>query len=164
MTVAPTPVHGRQAPHRAHLVLFAALVVFALGVVLLVQHDVFQGSSSLKGLQGSGVAATQSRELAAFRGIELAGANNVIVRVGGKQSVVVHADDNLLGHVTTQVHGGSLVIGNTTGSFTTKSPMRVEVSVRSLASLTLSGSGIISVTGIKAQSMTVRLSGGGVVH
>ena len=33
--------------------------------------------------------------------------------VGGEQSVVVHADGNLLDRVTTRVRGGKLVIGNT---------------------------------------------------
>ena len=96
--------------------------------------------------------------------IELAGSNNVTIRVGAKQSVVVHADDNLLRHVTTQVHGRNLVIGNTTGSFTTRSPMSVAVSVPSLAALSLSGSGTIVAIRIKAQSLTVRLSGSGVIH
>jgi hypothetical protein len=66
--------------------------------------------------------------------------DNVTVAVGGRQSVVVHADSNLLRDVTTRVVAGTLVVG-TTGSFSTRSPMSVEVSVPSLASLTLSGSG-----------------------
>jgi hypothetical protein len=45
---------------------------------------------------------------------------------------VVHADSNLIRRVTTRVMAGTLLIG-TTGSFTTKNPMRVEVSVTSLA-------------------------------
>ena len=68
------------------------------------------------------------------------------VRVGGKQSVVVHGDDNLLSRITTRVRAGSLVIGNTSGSFTTKAPMSVDVTVPSLDALALSGSGVFVVT------------------
>jgi hypothetical protein len=102
--------------------------------------------------------------VATFSSVELAGSNLVTVQVGAKPRVVVRADDNLLDHVTTQVQAGRLVIANTTGSFTTKSPMSVEVSMPSLTALTLSGSGVIAVTGIEAQSLTLRLSGSGVVR
>jgi hypothetical protein len=166
MTLAPTPLHSRHAPHRLPLALGAVLVLalIAIAVVLLTRYDVFGGSSSSNSVQGSGVAATQTRGLERFSSVELAGSNNVVVHVGVKQSVVVHADDNLLRHVTTQVHAGNLIIGNTSGSFTTKSPMSVEVSVPSLKALTLIGIGVISTTGIKTSSLTVRLSGSGVLR
>ncbi len=127
----------------------------AVVVALLVR-----GGPSSSGVQGSGVAATQSRSLARFSGVELAGSNKVTVDVGRRQSVIVHADSNLLRNVTTRVVAGTLVIG-TTGSFTTKAPMSVEVSVPSLATLKLSGSGEISVTGIDAPQLAVTLSGSG---
>jgi hypothetical protein len=80
----------------------------------------------------------------------------VTVRVGKERSVVVRGDDNLLSRVTTEVEDGDLVIGQTPGSFETKSPTRVEVSVPSLDDLmTLSGSGLLSVTGIEAENVTV---------
>lgn len=164
MTVAPTPLHERRAPHGYALLLAAAFVLVAVVVAVLIRYDVFQGSSGSTGVQGSGIAATQTRNLAAFSGVELAGANNVTVRVGGQRSVVVHADDNLLGHVTTRVDAGSLVIGNTSGSFAARSPLRVEVNMPSLEALKLSGSGVVSVTGIKAKGLTVILSGGGVLR
>ena len=43
--------------------------------------------------------------------------------------MVVKADDNLIDRVTTHVRSGRLVIGNTPGSFSTESPMSVEVGV-----------------------------------
>ncbi len=75
---------------------------------------------------------------------------------------MVHADSNLLRYVTTRVVAGTLVIG-TTGSFTTRSPMTVEVRVPSLAEVTLSGSGEISVNGIDAPLLAVSLPGSGAV-
>jgi hypothetical protein len=169
MTVAPTPVRGRRVPHRQPL-LFAAmlvLVLLALGVVLLFRFDVFGGSSGSgaqgSGVQGSGVAATDARDVASFASVELAGSNNVTIRVGEPQAVVVRADDNLLDRVTTEVHAGNLVIGNTPGSFTAKSPMSVDVSVPSLTALTLTGSGNIFVGGIETQRLTLTLSGSGML-
>jgi hypothetical protein len=165
MTVAPTPLH----PHAEHHypVLFIAILVIALAgaaALLLYSFDVFTGSSSTTGVQGSGVAASQTRDVSAFSSVELAGANNVTIHVGGKQAVIVHADDNLLGRITTTVRAGNLVIGNTAGSFTSKSPMSVAVSVPSLDALTLAGSGVIVATGIDTASLTASLPGSGVLY
>jgi putative autotransporter adhesin-like protein len=114
-------------------------------------------------VQGSGVAATQSRVLAKFSSLDLAGSSNITVVAGRRQSVAVHADSNLIRHVTTRVVAGTLVVG-TTGSFTTKTPMSVEVSTPSLAAVKLSGSGNISVNKIKASRLTLTLSGSGVLY
>ena len=165
MTVAPTPLH--RQPHRRALVLIVGaftLVAVGVGIGLIIDSEIFESSSSSKAEQGSGVAATQTREVPSFTGVELAGGNDVTVHVGGGRSVVVRGDDNLLSRVTTQVEDGDLVIGQTPGSFETKSLTRVEVSVPSLDDLTLTGSGILSVSGIEAENVTVTLSGSGIVR
>jgi Putative auto-transporter adhesin, head GIN domain len=114
-------------------------------------------------MTGSGTAAAQARHLAAFSSVDLTGSSNVTIQAGGRQSVIVHADDNLLSRVTTQVHAGTLKIG-TTGSFTTNSPMNVQISVPLLKALTLSGSGTITARNIQARRLSVRLSGSGVMR
>jgi Putative auto-transporter adhesin, head GIN domain len=139
-------------------------VVLLAGIVVLVLVDRSSTTSNIQGGAGSGVAATQARSLPPFTGVDLAGANNVVVRVGARQSVIVHADSNLLGRVTTQVGAGSLVIGNTPGTLNARSPMFVAVSVPSLDALTVEGSGNISVTAINSPSLTVRLPGSGTIH
>jgi hypothetical protein len=101
-----------------------------------------------------------TRHVAPFTGVTLAGANLVTVRVGGPQEVVVRGDDNLVGRITTDVSGGKLVIDNR-GSFRTRSPMSVDVTVPSLGSLALAGSGQIFVEGVKAPRFAVTLPGCG---
>ena len=162
MTVAPTSVHPRPEHHRSRWVLVAilAFLLGGLAVALLYRFDVLGSSSSSNG-EGSGVPTTQTRDVAAFQSVELAGGNNVVIRVGGKQSVVVKADDNLVNRVTTSVKSGALVIGNTPGSLASKSPMSVEVNVPSLDALALTGSGNIVVSGVKTESLKVTLSGSG---
>lgn len=162
MTVAPASARPGREPQRSHWVL-VAILAFLLGgvaVALLYQLDVFEGSSSST-IDGSGVPATQARAVGEFTGVELGGSNNVVIRVGEEQSVVVKADDNLVDRVTTEVQSGTLVIANTPGSFSTKSPMSVEVSVPTLDTLQLTGSGNIVVDGIQTESLTVDLPGSG---
>jgi hypothetical protein len=160
MAITSAPHRTGRAAHRNQLLLVALLVAVlclaAVGVALLVHG----GGSSSSGVQGSGIPATQTRSVARFSSLDLAGSNNVTIVVGARQSVVVHADSNLIGHVTTRVGAGTLVIGDT-GNFTAKSPMSVEVSVPSLAAVTLSGSGQIFVSGINAPRLTVLVPGSG---
>lgn len=90
MTVTSAPRHGgRAADHRQATliaVLTAAVVCLATIVGVLLARG---GTSPGSGLQGSGVAASQARAVAAFGSLDLAGANNVTVAVGRPQSVVV---------------------------------------------------------------------------
>ena len=164
MTVAPSSVYPGREQHRVRWVLVAilAFLLGGLAVALLYRFDVF-GSSSTSTTEGSGVPAAQTRHVAPFESVELAGSNNVVIRVGEQQSVVVRADRNLLDRVTTDVRSGTLVIGNTPGSFTTSSPMSVSVDVPKLDALTLTGSGNIAVTDIAAPSLEVKLPGSGTV-
>jgi Putative auto-transporter adhesin, head GIN domain len=157
MAVSTHPGAGHDRLGRLAL----ASLGFLLGaIVVVVSYEVFGGSSSST-MQGSGVAATQARDVAPFEAVELSGSNNVAIRVGGEQSVVVRADDNLIDRVTTEVDEGTLVIGNTPGSFSTESPMSVDVTVPSLSALKLSGSGNIVVDGVDAKSLAVDLPGSG---
>jgi hypothetical protein len=162
MTVAPTHISTPREHHRLRLLLVAIGAFLAgIGVAVVFQLDGADGTSSV--LDGSGVAATETRGVAPFTTVELAGNNNVVIRAGEEQSVVVKADDNLLGTVTTEVEAGHLVIGNSSESFTTNSPMTVEVSVPTLEALTLTGNGNLVVDGIAAQSLLVNLSGNGTI-
>jgi hypothetical protein len=153
----PPGVGARRVCVRPHVVLLGAVA----SVVALAAAGC--GGSSNSVTEGSGVSATQARDVAAFDSVELAGSNNVVIHVGERQFVVVKGDDNLLDRVTTEVESGMLVIANTPGSFTTTSPMSVEVEVPALEALTLTGSGTFAVEGTEAESLEVTLSGSGTV-
>jgi hypothetical protein len=159
MTTAPTHIPRGHAPRRISLVLLATLALAAISVGLLARHD-SGGSGSGNTIQGSGLAATVTRQVPAFHSVELAGTNNLAVHVGGPRTVVVRADDNLLKLVTTKVRAGRLVIADG-GSFTAKTPMSVEVTVPTLSAVTLSGTGNVTVDGVQAKRFTAGLPGDG---
>ena len=163
MTTAPTPVPHNRMSRRLYLVLLATLVALAgTVVVLLVGNESENGGGSATGLRGSGAAATQSRTVPSFTAIELTGSSGLTVTVGRKQTVVVRADDNLIDLVTTNVQNEMLLVG-TTGSFSARIPMTVEVTVPALDTVVLSGSGIVTVSGLTAQRLTVRVPGSGLL-
>jgi hypothetical protein len=134
-------------------------VVGALVAVVAAGLAVF-GHSEHATTRGSGVSASEERALPAFSAVELAGTNRVTVQVGRPQHVVVRADANLLDRVVTQVRSGVLVISDR-GNFSARSPMSVVVTVPSLGSATLSGTGQLTVTAVAARRFTARLSGTG---
>lgn len=165
MSTNRTAIRSGQRPDPLVPALLIALIVVVLiaaatVALVLVGRDT-NGSSGV--VRGSGVAATETRDLAAFNAIDLAGSNIVSVRVGGEQSVRVHADDNLINVVTTHVRAGELVI-DTQGSFSSTTPMSVDVTVPQIDSITLSGSGTLAVDGVRNDSLTVRLPGSGVIR
>jgi hypothetical protein len=163
MSTAPAPLRASRASY-AVLALSAVLALVGIGALLVARYGDVGGTSTSSGIRGSGTAASQTRAVAGFDAVELAGSNEVNVTVGRPRSVVVHADDNLIRHVTTGVRARTLVIANAPGSFTTRSPMSVDVTVPSLRALRLSGSGVVTVTGIDAPSLAVSLPGTGLLR
>jgi hypothetical protein len=139
------------------------VALLAVGIVIgLLTRGTVTDSSS--GIDGSGVSATEVRDVASFAAVDLAGSNEVTIHVGGKQSVVVTADDNLIDDVTTRVERGKLVVSTASGSFTTNVPMKVDVTVPALRAVTLSGSGIVTAEGMDAKRLTVALPGSGILR
>jgi hypothetical protein len=146
-------------------VLGVVAVMVAIGIAAAIAYALAEDEISTSTvLVGSGVPTTVSRSVPPFGDVELAGSNNVTIRLGQKQSVSVHGDDNLVDPVTTHVESGTLVIDNEPGTLESRSPMRVEVSMPSLSVLTLSGSGTVKVVGMDELDVTVTLSGSGVVR
>jgi Putative auto-transporter adhesin, head GIN domain len=138
----------------------AALVAIAATVLV---RDVFHDSPGSE-VRGSGAAASEARALPAFDRVNLSGSNKVVIRVGPKQTVVVHTDDNLVGRVMTNVERRTLVVGDEPGSYTTKSPTYIEITTPSLRGLTLSGSGVVSAVGIDSPWLKVALPGSGLLR
>lgn len=164
MTSAPTLDSGQRARHGHGLPFVAAAALVLLAVGIAIAYAVASKSTSPSNtVQGSGVQVAESRTVAAFRSVDLAGSNSVFIRVGEDQFVQIYADDNLIDRVTTDVEDTTLVIGSTPGSYSTNSPMRVEVSVPSLRDVTLSGSGNVLVTGVDGRRFTMTISGSGAV-
>ena len=140
----------------------ALAIALAATVALLSSRD--DNSDATEGsagsTKGSGVSVSQTRTVPTFTAVDLAGTNEMTVQVGQPQHVVVRADDNLLDKVVTEVRAGVLVVSDR-GSFTGRSPMSVVVTVPSLRSATLSGTGQLIVTDVAAGTFTARLPGTG---
>ena len=99
MAISSPPRGAGQAVPDRQRTLVSALILALVAVLVLATIVVAllaRGGSSTSGVQGSGVAATQSRVLPRFSRLDLAGSTNVTVIARGQQSVVVRADSNLI--------------------------------------------------------------------
>lgn len=150
-------VHLRQQrPIALAVAVFGAL---ALAVVVVAALNVDREAGPTK---GSGVPVEQTRTVAPFAAIDLAGAGEVFVHVGARQNVVVTADDNVVERVGTTVQDDTLVI-STRGSFEPVVPLTVDVTVPELEGATLSGAGALDVDAVQAETFEVRLTGVGLL-
>lgn len=155
MTTATLRLRGRQFS----VLLAAAFGALVLAVVLLAALAVRSDGGQI---EGSAVPVEQTRDVPPFTAIELSGEGEVVVHVGGRQSVLVTADDNLVGRVGTTVRRDTLVV-STRGSIEPVVPVTVEVTVPELAAATLSGVGAIDLDGVRATRLRLRLTGVGLV-
>ena len=138
-------------------VVFASLfaAIFLCGCTIQVNT----GGSTVK---GSGVKSSETREVGAFRAVELSGSPNVEITIGDKPEVVVEADDNVVPIILTEVSNGTLRIYNKAG-FNTSIGVNVRIVTPTLESVTISGSGDIHIAKLKEKSFAATISGSGSV-
>lgn len=136
-----------------------------LPAVLVTMMLILACGISISGSQvvhGSGKITSQTRTVPEFTSIELAGSGDVTVRVGGSQSVVIETDDNIQPLIETTVRGGKLVVGTKPNtSISTKQPVHVTITVKSLDSASLTGSGNITISDMNADAASINLQGSG---
>lgn len=112
---------------------------------------------------GSGVAASEEREVGDFTGVRIEGSSNVIVTVGESPTLTIEADDNILPLIETVVRSGTLVIGSK-DSYSSKLGIRVTLTTRALRSVEIAGSGSVSATGVDGGDFRARIAGSGDVE
>lgn len=105
--------------------------------------------------------ASQTRNVPAFRSIELAGTMAVEVTVGKPLSVVVSGEADLLDKVITTVKDGRLVIDTRDTHRRGSDHLIARVSVPDLSAAVLSGTGKLQVTGVANARLELELSGTG---
>ncbi|HEX4621460.1 MAG TPA: head GIN domain-containing protein, partial [Myxococcaceae bacterium] len=142
---------------------------------------------SFSGEVGSGVMKEESRQVPAFHRVKVSQGVEAEVTQGGKPSVVVRGDDNLIKFVRTEVTDGTLVISLATEEvhgIHTKERLKVTVTTPSIdgaeaqsgAGLELANAsgrkldlratsgGAVNAKGLAASTLHVEASGGGVVR
>jgi carbon monoxide dehydrogenase subunit G len=136
--------------------LFAAPLLLSLA---------FAPLQSRAATSGSGHSASETRSVAEFQAVTLAGSMDVVIRQGAQQ-LQVQADDNLLPLLETTVestkYGATLVVRWKRGeNIYTRSKVLLTVAVPKLSALVASGSGDIQLENYNTPALLVSLSGSG---
>jgi len=120
------------------------------------------GACSIVGERGSGVMATETRDVSGFDEIDLSGSGSVSVAVTGTESLTVEAEDNILPLLTTEVTNGRLELGAKQSISPTREIVYT-ITVISLEAVGVSGSGSVMATDIDGHAFEADISGSGTV-
>jgi hypothetical protein len=113
------------------------------------------------GLRGSGVAATETREIASFDAIGIDGGFILIAHVdpAAAQRVELRGDDNIVPEVVTTVTDGKLELTIDHWLVRPQLDMTVEVRVPSLSAISVSGAADMRVDGLHGERFELAVSG-----
>lgn len=118
---------------------------------------------SLTGKRGSGVSATQTREVEAIQGISLIGSGSADISIGSPQSVSVTFDDNLIDDVITEVKNGVLKV-HVEDSYSSNVGLSIKIVTESLENISVSGAGTVTAKDIVAEDFSTNISGVGKIR
>ena len=125
---------------------------------LVIVISLLAACKNITGIQGSGTAKTETRNLTGFKEVKAGGAVNIDISFKPEYSITVEADDNLLEHITTEVSGDTLVIGMK-DNINSKNKIIIKITMPELADLHISGASTANVAGFKGDKLTAELSG-----
>ena len=110
--------------------------------------------------QGSGKVATESRSPGVFHAVSASSGVEVFVSTGSSAGVSVTADDNLLGHITTDVRDGTLLV-SVSGSIETDNRLKVAITTASpLDAIGADAGATVDTENLDASDLAVRVGSG----
>jgi hypothetical protein len=133
------------------------LVVLALALSSLACS--FSGFATVR---GSGHVVEENRAVSGFTGVNLATLGNLQIQLGDPEGLRIEAEDNLIPYLETIVSGDQLEIRSQDGiQLRPTRSVNFYLTIKSLDSIALAGSGNIVAPDLKASRFYVRLSGSG---
>jgi len=147
---------------------FARLMIVI--IVLMVAATACIPSVQPRVIQGSGNVIVEDRDVSGFDKIVMAGAGQIIITQGDRESLSIETDDNLLEYISTEVKGDTLEIDFTkdiilsSGARNSLRPSDgfiFRVSVIDLERISVSGAADIEAEKIKADQFELNFSGAG---
>jgi len=104
----------------------------------------------------------ESREVSGFTGVELTSIGDLYIEQTGTESLTIEADADVLPQLTSNVSSGILELGVTPGTSIAKSRrINYRLTVATLDSIAVSGVGDATASNLRAERLTVEVSGAG---
>jgi hypothetical protein len=116
-------------------------------------------------VRGSGTLTTESRPVSGFNAVQLDGAGRLVITQGTSESLEIQADDNLIGNLTSEVQGNTLILGYREQSWRRtilpSRPVVYTLTVTNLTQLTLNGAGDLEILSLETDSFDLAINGAG---
>lgn len=114
-------------------------------------------------IEGSGSVRAEDRPVQGFDRVELATSGALTLTQSGSESLRIEADDNILPLLTSEVRGGTLVLGVRPNTSFSNASIAYTVTVASLEAVDVSGSGTATLLDVGTSALSVAVSGSGTV-
>ncbi len=119
-------------------------------------------SNPVQTVVGSGNIVQETRSVTGATGVNMCRDANLTIEQGAPEELILETDDNLLAAISTELEGGILVIQNLLGCELQPSQMmEAHLTLSSIDSITLSGTGSISVPDLTTSQLELTMSGVG---
>lgn len=135
----------------------AAVLALALAPALALSLQIGEGPH----VEGSGNAADEVRQVGGFSALTIEGPVDVQLKAGERERVTVHADDNIVPLISTEVQAGRLVVGMKPSTVRTRTKMLVTVEFTQMSGILIRGSGDVRGDTIKTAIFEAVLRGSG---
>jgi len=116
--------------------------------------------SNPSNVQGSGIAKTENRSVAAFDSLDVNYAGAIAVRSQEQQSLEITGDDNIIPFITTEVKNGTLYVRATKG-YSPQQKLQIRVSTPNVKRFVFDGVGEANLSNIKNDRLEIVVTGVG---
>jgi hypothetical protein len=139
---------------------YSSRTILLIAIIVLLTF----GGCTMTFIEGSGVPASETRDVTDFDSVSFAGAGKVTITQGEETSVTVEADDNLLPLVKTEVDGKTLKVYEKKDFGTSlrfKNQLKVNITVKDLRSISVAGSADVVAEDFDSEDFSVSIAGSG---
>lgn len=129
-------------------------------LILLLIVVLVAGGCGVTAIDGSGTVITETRDVSGFSAISLNGSGELIISQTGKEALTVTADDNLLPHLISEVHGNQLILSTSNStSVNPTQPIVYRLEVGKLTDIEISGNASVEAQGLVTTGLKIEASG-----
>lgn len=142
------------------------LLAGLLALVLTMACGAINVNPDAKSITPSDNVITETRDVSGFTGVDMRTIGTVTITQGKTDSLVITGSDNLVELVSTRVEDGVLLIEMVdvnVQSLKKDNILEFAITVKNLASLTVSGLGTVEMNGLETKSLNLTMSGAGAI-
>jgi hypothetical protein len=144
--------------------LFGLFLLFSLSLVILSACQI----PLINTVRGSGNVVSEVRDVEGFTKIQLDGIGNLYITQGGKESLEIQAEDNILPTLTSEIRGETLVLGfekqNWSRNVIPTEGINYYLNVIDLEEITFNGLGDMEAQNLTTSNLTIEIIGAGNIN